>query len=72
MGTPYWDYRCATEACRCLIAFAKEYCSLTTLQVMHLVGNERSKSVITKLGIGYLGAGGSPHNSPNPQVCVRR
>jgi len=38
-----------------LISFLKKHYGLTRLKVMHLVGNERSKSVIEKLGVKYVG-----------------
>ena len=55
LGVPYWGNGYATEASKSLISFSKEHYGLTKLQVMHLVGNERSKSVIKKLGIKYVG-----------------
>nr|WP_319556355.1 GNAT family N-acetyltransferase [uncultured Vibrio sp.] len=55
LGVPYWGNGYATEASKSLISFSKEHYGLTKLQVMHLVGNERSKSVIKKLGVKYVG-----------------
>ncbi len=55
LGVPYWGCGYATEASKVLISFSKRYYGLTRLKVMHLVGNERSKSVIEKLGVKYVG-----------------
>ncbi|MGP8305333.1 GNAT family N-acetyltransferase [Vibrio sp. YIC-376] len=55
LGVPYWGCGYATEASKSLISFSKKHYGLTRLKVMHLVGNERSKSVIEKLGIKYVG-----------------
>ncbi len=55
LGVPYWGCGYATEASKVLISFPKRYYGLTRLKVMHLVGNERSKSVIEKLGVKYVG-----------------
>ncbi len=55
LGVPYWGSGYATEASKVLISFSKYHYGLTMLKVMHLVGNERSKSVIEKLGVKYVG-----------------
>lgn len=55
LGVPYWGSGYATEASKTLISFSKNHYGLTRLKVMHLVGNERSKSVIKKLGVKYVG-----------------
>ncbi|MBE4221901.1 GNAT family N-acetyltransferase [Vibrio parahaemolyticus] len=55
LGVPYWGSGYATEASKALISFSKNHYGLTRLKVMHLVGNERSKSVIKKLGVKYVG-----------------
>ncbi|MDS1796834.1 GNAT family N-acetyltransferase [Vibrio parahaemolyticus] len=55
LGVPYWGSGYATEASKSLISFSKKHYGLTRLKVMHLVGNERSKSVIEKLGVKYVG-----------------
>ncbi|HGS5155527.1 TPA: GNAT family N-acetyltransferase [Vibrio parahaemolyticus] len=55
LGVSCWGRGYATEASKSLISYAKKHYGLTKLQVMHLVGNERSKSVITKLGVKYIG-----------------
>ena len=55
LGVPYWGWGYATEASKVLISFSKRHYGLTRLKVMHLVGNERSKSVIEKLGVKYVG-----------------
>ncbi|HHE0528728.1 TPA: GNAT family N-acetyltransferase [Vibrio parahaemolyticus] len=55
LGVPYWGCGYATEASNVLISYSKRHYGLTRLKVMHLVGNERSKSVIEKLGVKYVG-----------------
>ncbi len=55
LGVPYWGCGYATEASKALISYSKKHYGLTRLKVMHLVGNERSKSVIEKLGVKYVG-----------------
>ncbi|MGF1688014.1 GNAT family N-acetyltransferase [Photobacterium japonica] len=55
LGVSFWGNGYATEASKALISFSKEHYGLTTLQVMHLVENERSRSVIEKLGAKYVG-----------------
>ncbi|MBE4731071.1 GNAT family N-acetyltransferase [Vibrio parahaemolyticus] len=55
LGVPYWGCGYATEASKILISYSKRHYGLTRLKVMHLVGNERSKSVIEKLGVKYVG-----------------
>ncbi|EOK5722061.1 GNAT family N-acetyltransferase [Vibrio vulnificus] len=55
LGVPYWGCGYATEASKFLILFSKKHYGLTRLKVMHLVENERSKSVIKKLGVKYVG-----------------
>ncbi|EGQ7759740.1 GNAT family N-acetyltransferase [Vibrio vulnificus] len=55
LGVPYWGCGYATEASKTLISYSKKHYGLTRLKVMHLVENERSKSVIEKLGVKYVG-----------------
>jgi RimJ/RimL family protein N-acetyltransferase len=53
LGVPYWGSGYAFEAAYALIEFSKHSYDLKKVKVMHLVGNERSKSVILKLGFTY-------------------
>ncbi|MEI8599089.1 GNAT family N-acetyltransferase [Vibrio sp. M60_M31a] len=52
--TFYWGRGYATEASKAIITFGKSNLGLSKLHVMHLLGNERSKSVIKKLGVTYI------------------
>ncbi|NGN97151.1 GNAT family N-acetyltransferase [Grimontia sp. S25] len=53
IGVPYWGNGYAVEASRALIDFAKEHLGMKYLEVMHLVENQQSQSVIEKLGVEY-------------------
>jgi RimJ/RimL family protein N-acetyltransferase len=53
LGVPYWGSGYAFEAAHALIEFSKHSYDLKKVKVMHLVGNERSKSVILKVGFTY-------------------
>ncbi|WP_434340809.1 GNAT family N-acetyltransferase [Motilimonas cestriensis] len=55
LGVPYWGQGITLEASQGLIHYCRMHLGLKQLQVMHLVGNERSQSVIKKLGIPYKG-----------------
>ncbi|MDV6249724.1 GNAT family N-acetyltransferase [Vibrio sp. EA2] len=70
LGVPYWGNGYATEASRALILFSKQNLGVTTLRVMHLVGNERSKSVIRKLGVTYMENRTSRMQGKEREVCV--
>lgn len=54
LGVPYWGHGYTTEAAKGLVAYSQLHFGLEKLQVMHLVTNDRSKSVIRKLGIPYI------------------
>tara|TARA_Y100001956_G_C4123078_1_gene188574 strand:- start:2379 stop:2894 length:516 start_codon:yes stop_codon:yes gene_type:complete len=54
IGVPYWGKGYAFEASKALIEFCKNRMGLVELEVTHLIGNERSKSVITKLGVEFI------------------
>lgn len=70
LGVPYWGHGYTTEASKALISFAKEHYGLIKLQVMHLVENERSKSVIAKLGVKYIGNEVNRLQGRKREVCV--
>ncbi|GAL07247.1 hypothetical protein JCM19237_4663 [Photobacterium aphoticum] len=70
LGVPYWGNGYATEASRLLISFSQEHLGLKKLQIMHLVGNERSKSVIDKLGVKYIGNQTNRMQGHEREVCV--
>ncbi|MBF4274645.1 N-acetyltransferase, partial [Vibrio anguillarum] len=59
-----------TEASKALIEYAIECHGLTELKVMHLVGNERSKSVIDKLGVTYIENQTLRMQGGEREVCV--
>ncbi len=54
LGVEYWGNGFAFEASKGLIAHCKSKHGLKTIEIMHLVNNERSKSVIKKLGVAYV------------------
>jgi RimJ/RimL family protein N-acetyltransferase len=54
LGVPYWGKGFALEAAQGLITHACSHHGITSLNVSHLAGNERSKSVILKLGFRYV------------------
>jgi len=54
LGVQYWGKGFAFEASKGLVEHCKREHGLETLEVMHLVSNDRSKSVIKKLGVTYL------------------
>lgn len=70
LGVPYWGCGYATEASNALITFSKHNLGLARLQVMHLVGNERSKSVIQKLGVTYIENRTNRMQGEEREVCV--
>ncbi|HGF3785471.1 TPA: GNAT family N-acetyltransferase [Vibrio parahaemolyticus] len=70
LGVPFWGCGYATEASKVLISFSKKHYGLTKLQVMHLVENERSRSVIDKLGIKYVGNEINRMQGKEREVCV--
>ncbi|ELV8693029.1 TPA: GNAT family N-acetyltransferase [Vibrio diabolicus] len=70
LGVDFWGRGYATEASKALIAYAKERHGLTELKVMHLVGNDRSKSVINKLGVAYIENQTLRMQGGEQEVCV--
>ncbi|MBR9788328.1 MAG: GNAT family N-acetyltransferase [Vibrionaceae bacterium] len=70
LGVPYWGSGYATEASQALLLFSKQNLGMTKLQVMHLVGNERSKSVIRKLGATYIENRTNGMQGKEREVCV--
>ena len=54
LGVKYWGRGIAFEASKGLVEYCNLYRGLNELQVMHLAENERSKSVIKKLGVSYI------------------
>lgn len=70
LGVDFWGLGYATEASKALIKHAKEYHGLTELKVMHLVGNDRSKSVIDKLGVTYIENQTLRMQGDEREVCV--
>jgi ribosomal-protein-alanine N-acetyltransferase len=54
LGVQYWGNGIAFEASKALIEHCKNHHNLSVLEVEHLTGNNRSKSVILKLKIPYI------------------
>lgn len=70
LSVSFWGRGVAYEAAQALLDYCKQQHGLKRLFVEHLVSNERSKSVIRKLGVAYLEnriiqVRGEPH-----EVCV--
>ncbi|CAM4313705.1 GNAT family N-acetyltransferase [Vibrio neonatus] len=70
LGVPFWGVGYATEGSRALIEYAKENLGLSKLKVMHLTENDRSKSVISKLGTTYVGTKTIQAQGRVREVCV--
>lgn len=70
IGVPYWGKGYAFEASQALIEFAKSYFQLIGIRVMHLVENQRSKSVIQKLNVPYVGNETLAMQGADREVCV--
>lgn len=70
LGVPYWGVGYATEGSRALIDHAKSCLALSKLKVMHLTENDRSKSVINKLGVTYVGTKTIEAQGKEREVCV--
>ncbi len=70
LGVPFWGVGYATEGARALIEYAQENLGLSKLKVMHLTENERSKSVISKLGATYVGTKKIQAQGQLREVCV--
>jgi len=54
LGVQYWGKGFAFEAAKGLVDYCKRDHGLKNLEVVHLVTNKRSQSVIKKLGVTYL------------------
>ena len=54
IGVPFWGVGIAYEAAEALVDHCKNYYDLSELEVSHLAENDRSKSVIRKLGVSYV------------------
>ncbi|MCG9596424.1 GNAT family N-acetyltransferase [Vibrio sp. Isolate25] len=72
LGTSYWSQGIAHEASKALIDYAKQHWNLVEVEVQHLVHNQRSQSVIQKLGIEYQGERCVDIHGEKRQVCVYR
>lgn len=70
LGVPFWGKGYATEASQALINYSKAQLGIKRLQVMHLVENERSKSVIQKLGVHYVENRTNRMQGKDREVCV--
>ncbi|MGR5132346.1 GNAT family N-acetyltransferase [Vibrio alfacsensis] len=70
LGVHYWGKGYAFEASKTLIEFAKSHFALAGIKVMHLVENQRSKSVILKLNIPYVRNEISGMQGAEREVCV--
>lgn len=70
LGVDYWGNGFATEATRALIIYCKQHLGLKRLQVMHYAENDRSKSVIKKLGIQYIENRVSRIKDRDRDLCV--
>ncbi|MEZ9412560.1 GNAT family N-acetyltransferase [Vibrio lentus] len=70
LGVQYWGNGIAFEASKGLVEHGKRYHGLKQLEVMHLVDNERSKSVIKKLGVSYVE--NRKLRGQGQEVCVYR
>ncbi|WP_375748616.1 GNAT family N-acetyltransferase [Vibrio sp. HN007] len=70
LGVPFWGRGIAFEASQALIKHSQEHLGLKELLVMHLAGNERSKSVIRKLGVEYIENQTLQVHGQEREVCV--
>jgi RimJ/RimL family protein N-acetyltransferase len=70
LGVPFWGAGYATEGSKALIEYARDNLGLNKLKVMHLTENERSKSVIGKLGATYVGTKTIQAQGRAREVCV--
>lgn len=70
IGVPYWGNGYAFEASKALIDFAQSHFSLSGIKVMHLVENQRSKSVIQKLNVTYVENKTVSMQGAEREVCV--
>ncbi|TOD71907.1 GNAT family N-acetyltransferase [Vibrio parahaemolyticus] len=70
VGVPHWGKGYAFEASKALLEFARMHFELNGITVMHLVDNLRSKSVIQKLKIPYVGDKTLRMQGKERKVCV--
>ncbi|MFT5755562.1 MAG: RimJ/RimL family protein N-acetyltransferase [Alteromonadaceae bacterium] len=70
LGVQYWGCGIAFEASKSLVEHCKLYSGLIGLQVMHLAENERSKSVIKKLGVTYIENDIIRMRGQDREVCI--
>ena len=70
IGVPYWGKGYAFEASKTLVEFAQSYFELVGIRVMHLAENQRSKSVIKKLNVPYIGNKILSMQGVEREVCV--
>ncbi|MET2852914.1 GNAT family N-acetyltransferase [Vibrio owensii] len=70
LGVPYWGKGYAFEATSALIEFARVDFELTGIKVLHLVENQRSKSVINKLNVPYVENTWVGPKGAEREVCV--
>ncbi|GLR06782.1 N-acetyltransferase [Vibrio hyugaensis] len=70
LGVPYWGNGYAFEASKALIEFAQSHFALSGIRVMHLVENQRSKSVIQKLNVTYVANKILGMQGAEREVCV--
>ncbi len=70
VGVPHWGKGYAFEASKALLEFARMHFELNGITVMHLVDNQRSKSVIQKLNIPYVGDKTLRMQGKERKVCV--
>ncbi|ASP38470.1 GNAT family N-acetyltransferase [Bacterioplanes sanyensis] len=70
LGVDYWGLGYATEAAKALVDFAKQHLGLLQLKVMHLKENQRSRAVVKKLGVTYIGEQMNRMQGQDREVCV--
>ncbi|KXF82833.1 GNAT family N-acetyltransferase [Enterovibrio coralii] len=67
-----WGKGIALEAAKGLIAHCKQHHGLKEIEVSHLAGNDRSKSVILKLGAAYCETQPFVARGEQREVCIYR
>ncbi|MEZ8096185.1 GNAT family N-acetyltransferase [Photobacterium swingsii] len=70
LGVPYWGQGIAFEAAKALVEFYKDHHGLIELHVMHLAENQRSKSVIRKLGVDHAENMMRHIHGQDREICV--
>ncbi|MGF1725541.1 GNAT family N-acetyltransferase [Photobacterium nomapromontoriensis] len=70
LGVSFWGRGIAFEASQALITHSQIHLGLRALHVMHLAENERSKSVILKLGVEYIETRILQIHGESREVCV--